>query len=191
MTVEDILEELVGDIMDEHDKEEPGVQELAPGVFVVDAQMWVEDINERMDLDLPTDEAYETIGGLIIDRLGHLPQHPGEKVEIGRGRRDARGHADARAAHREGEDRCPPSGRERRQRTVKPELREMSGMKKRIAVLASGQGFELPGCDRCYRAGKVPATCVALITDNPKAYAIERAEKAQVPVRVIDYALVS
>ena len=82
-TVEDILEELVGDIMDEYDKEEPEVQELAPGVFVVDAQMWVEDINERMDLKLPTDEAYETIGGLIIDRLGHLPQHPGEKVEIG------------------------------------------------------------------------------------------------------------
>jgi CBS domain containing-hemolysin-like protein len=45
--------------------------------------MWVEDINEQMDLKLPTDEAYETIGGLIIDRLGHLPQHPGEKVEIG------------------------------------------------------------------------------------------------------------
>ena len=51
VTVEDILEELVGDIMDEYDKEEPEVQELAPGVYVVDAQMWVEDINERMDLE--------------------------------------------------------------------------------------------------------------------------------------------
>jgi len=86
VTVEDILEELVGDIMDEYDKEEPEVQELSPGVFVVDAQIWVEDINERMNLDLPTDESYETVGGLIIDRLGHLPQHPGEKVEIGGGR---------------------------------------------------------------------------------------------------------
>jgi CBS domain containing-hemolysin-like protein len=82
VTVEDILEELVGDIMDEYDKEEPDVQEIAPGVFVVDAQMWVEDINEKMSLNLPTDESYETIGGLIIDRLGHLPLHPGEKVEI-------------------------------------------------------------------------------------------------------------
>jgi CBS domain containing-hemolysin-like protein len=82
VTVEDILEELVGDIMDEFDKEEPEIQELAPGVFVVDAQMWVDDINEQMEINLPTDEAYETIGGLIIDRLGHLPQHPGEKVEI-------------------------------------------------------------------------------------------------------------
>jgi len=78
VTVEDILEELVGDIMDEFDKEEPEVQELAPGVYVVDAQMWVEDINDRIGLTLPIDESYETVGGLIIDRLGHLPQHPGE-----------------------------------------------------------------------------------------------------------------
>jgi len=85
-TVEDILEELVGDIMDEFDKDEPDVQELSSGVYVVDAQMWVEDINDEMHLDLPTDEAYETVGGLIIERLGHLPQHPGEKVEIDEGR---------------------------------------------------------------------------------------------------------
>jgi len=86
VTVEDILEELVGDILDEFDKEEPDIQELAPGVHVIDAQMWVEDINESLDLALPTDESYETIGGLIIDRLGHIPQHPGEKVEIENGR---------------------------------------------------------------------------------------------------------
>jgi CBS domain containing-hemolysin-like protein len=40
VTVEDILEELVGDILDEFDNEEPGVQDLAPGVHVVEAQMW-------------------------------------------------------------------------------------------------------------------------------------------------------
>jgi CBS domain containing-hemolysin-like protein len=86
VTVEDILEELVGDILDEFDKEEPGVQEIAPGVHVVDGQMWVEEINETMGLSLPMDESYETIGGLVIDRLGHIPQHPGEKVEIDNGR---------------------------------------------------------------------------------------------------------
>ena len=82
VTVEDILEELVGDIMDEYDKEEPDVQEIAKGVYAVDARMWVEDINEQLALNLPTNEAYETISGLIIDRLGHLPLHPGEKVEL-------------------------------------------------------------------------------------------------------------
>ena len=82
VTVEDILEEIVGDIMDEYDKEEPEIQNLSDGVFVVDAQMWVEDLNDTMGLTLPVSESYETIGGLIIDRLGHLPQHPGEKAEI-------------------------------------------------------------------------------------------------------------
>jgi len=86
VTVEDILEELVGDILDEFDKEEPGVQELAPGVHVVDGQMWVEEINETMGLSLPVSESYDTVGGLLIDRLGHIPQHPGEKVEIDDGR---------------------------------------------------------------------------------------------------------
>jgi CBS domain containing-hemolysin-like protein len=86
ITVEDILEELVGDILDEFDKEEPGVQELVSGVHVVDAQMWIEEINDILDLALPIDESYETLGGLVIDRLGHLPQHPGEKVEIDNGR---------------------------------------------------------------------------------------------------------
>ena len=84
-TVEDILEEIVGDIMDEYDKEEPDIQNISDGVFVVDAQMWIEDINERMEIDLPVDESYETVGGLIIDRLGHIPLHPGEKVEINEG----------------------------------------------------------------------------------------------------------
>ncbi|MDD1695395.1 MAG: hemolysin family protein [Methanoregula sp.] len=86
VTVEDILEEIVGDILDEYDKEEPDIQNISEGVFVVDAQMWVDDINERLGIDLPVDESYETIGGLIIDRLGHIPMHPGEKVEIGEGK---------------------------------------------------------------------------------------------------------
>ena len=85
-TVEDILEEIVGDILDEYDKEEPDIQTISDGVFVVDAQMWVEDINERIGIDLPVEESYETVGGLIIDRLGHIPLHPGEKVEINEGK---------------------------------------------------------------------------------------------------------
>ena len=86
VTVEDILEELVGDIMDEYDKEEPEIQNISEGVFVVDAQMWVDDINERLRISLPTDESYETVGGLIIDRLGHIPLHPGEKIAINDGK---------------------------------------------------------------------------------------------------------
>jgi CBS domain containing-hemolysin-like protein len=81
VTVEDILEELVGDILDEFDKEEPEIQKLGEGVFLVDAKVWVEDLNDELDLNLPIHESYETIGGLLIDRLGHIP-HPGESAYI-------------------------------------------------------------------------------------------------------------
>jgi phosphoribosylglycinamide formyltransferase 1 len=60
---------------------------------------------------------------------------------------------------------------------------------KRIVVLASGRGSNFQAVIEAIRAGRIPAACVALITDNPKAYAIERAQKAGVPVIVLDYAL--
>jgi len=61
-------------------------------------------------------------------------------------------------------------------------------MKKRIAVLASGRGSNFQAVIDAIATGKIPASCVALITDNPKAYAIERAEMADIPVKVIDFA---
>jgi phosphoribosylglycinamide formyltransferase 1 len=64
-------------------------------------------------------------------------------------------------------------------------------MKKRIAVLASGRGSNFQAVIEAIQQGKIPAVCVALITDNPGAYAIERAEKAGIPVKVIDYSLFS
>ena len=62
-------------------------------------------------------------------------------------------------------------------------------MKKRIAVLASGRGSNFQSVIEAIQQGKIPAVCVALITDNPGAYAVERAEKAGIPVKVIDYSL--
>jgi phosphoribosylglycinamide formyltransferase-1 len=61
-------------------------------------------------------------------------------------------------------------------------------MKKRIAVLASGRGSNFQAVIDAIQEGKIPATCAALITDNPKAYAIERAKMAKIPVTVIDFA---
>jgi len=59
---------------------------------------------------------------------------------------------------------------------------------KRIAVIASGRGSNFQAVLDAIRNGTVPAECTALITDNPKAYALERAKKAGVPCRIIDYA---
>jgi putative hemolysin len=81
VTVEDILEELVGDILDEFDQEEPDIQKVGEGVYIVDAQKWVEELNEELGIHLPLHESYETIGGLFIDRHGHIP-HPGESISV-------------------------------------------------------------------------------------------------------------
>lgn len=59
---------------------------------------------------------------------------------------------------------------------------------KRIAVLASGRGSNFQAVIEAVAAGRIPAACVALITDNPKAYAIERAQKANIAVIVLNYA---
>ncbi len=60
-------------------------------------------------------------------------------------------------------------------------------MTKRIAVLASGRGSNFQAVIDAIACGQVPGLCIALITDNPRAYAIERAKKAGIPVTIVDY----
>ena len=81
VTVEDMLEELVGEIMDEFDEEEPEVQQIEEGVYLVDARAWVGHLNKNLNLDLPLTDSYETLGGLVIDRLGYIPRR-GEVAKI-------------------------------------------------------------------------------------------------------------
>ncbi|KQC05733.1 MAG: hypothetical protein APR53_06325 [Methanoculleus sp. SDB] len=81
VTVEDMLEELVGEILDEFDEELPQVQAIDTGVYIVDARSWVDRINEEIGIDLPIEESYETVGGLLTDKLGHIPRR-GEVVEL-------------------------------------------------------------------------------------------------------------
>ena len=58
---------------------------------------------------------------------------------------------------------------------------------KRIAVLASGRGSNFQAVINAIARGEIPASCCGLITDNPGAYAIERAKKAGIPVYIVDY----
>ncbi|MDK2974771.1 MAG: magnesium and cobalt exporter, family [Methanofollis sp.] len=84
VTVEDILEELVGEILDEFDEEEPTIEKLGEGVYMVDAHVWVEHLNEELGTVLPIGESYETIGGLLFTMLGHIPLR-GEVVKLENG----------------------------------------------------------------------------------------------------------
>jgi Mg2+/Co2+ transporter CorC len=79
-TIEDVLEQIVGDIDDEHDPEDVDpIQELDSGRFNVLAQTRIEAFNEYFETVLD-DEEYDTVGGLILHELGRLPRR-GEKVE--------------------------------------------------------------------------------------------------------------
>jgi len=72
VTIEDILEEIVGEITDEYDIERPPVEHLADGSVRVTARLPVEDLGEIFDVELPGDEV-ETVGGLLAQALGRVP----------------------------------------------------------------------------------------------------------------------
>ncbi len=73
VTMEDILEELVGDIQDEHDTELPIVEKQSDDSYVVDAHETLEDINEFLPSPLPEEEEYNTLSGLITYEHGSVP----------------------------------------------------------------------------------------------------------------------
>ena len=81
VTIEDILEELVGEIEDEHDLPEQEIELLSPTEAVVQGRARIEDINEVLGTDLPEDE-YETAAGLVSGIAGHIPE-PGDVVRCG------------------------------------------------------------------------------------------------------------
>jgi CBS domain containing-hemolysin-like protein len=81
VTLEDLIEELVGEIVDEYDVEEPPVQPLSGGELSVSARLDVDDLAKLVHAELP-DGDWDTVGGLFINLLGRVPGE-GESVEAG------------------------------------------------------------------------------------------------------------
>ena len=82
VTIEDVLEQIVGEIDDEHDYDEgSGIFRRGPNDFSVKARTAIEDFNEHFGTDF-SDEEFDTIGGLVVNVLGHLPKR-GESAELG------------------------------------------------------------------------------------------------------------
>ncbi len=74
VTIEDVLEEIVGEIYDEHEKAEPRIKESSPGCYTVPARMAIEELADLFDMELADQELYETVGGLVITHAGRVPQ---------------------------------------------------------------------------------------------------------------------
>lgn len=81
VTMEDIIEEVMGDIDDEYDEVEPEIQKIAEDTYIVDGSMDLDDIDEELGIDLESENS-ETIGGFIIDILGEIPDENDTGREI-------------------------------------------------------------------------------------------------------------
>ena len=85
VTIEDLLEEIVGEIQDEYDVEEPMIVKLSDDEARVDGRAAVDDLEELFDTHVPLEDAdqYDTVGGLVYHRIGGVPK-PGDQITVGR-----------------------------------------------------------------------------------------------------------
>ena len=81
MTVEDIVEELFGEIEDEHDTTDLHEEQLSEHLFKFSARLEVDYINENYKLELPVGDDFETLGGLIMSQTGEIPEQD-EEIKI-------------------------------------------------------------------------------------------------------------
>ncbi|MGD9647151.1 MAG: hemolysin family protein [Pirellulales bacterium] len=80
VTIEDVLEEIVGEIADEHDEAfVDGIRQINDHTSEISARLSIEEFNERLGLQLPDAEDFDTVGGFVFNEIGHLPT-PGEQV---------------------------------------------------------------------------------------------------------------
>ena len=81
VTLEDLLEEITGEIYDETDKEEKPIKRIEPRTYLIKGNTELDLINEQLKLDLEEREDSNTISGLILDRLGRIPKKK-DKLKI-------------------------------------------------------------------------------------------------------------
>ncbi len=79
ITLEDVIEEIVGEIQDEYDKEKPLYRKIDENHFLIDAKIDLDELNDKLNLNLPVDKNYESLGGFIFNLIGSVPE---KKQEI-------------------------------------------------------------------------------------------------------------
>jgi CBS domain containing-hemolysin-like protein len=81
VTLEDLVEELIGEVADEHDRREPGVRQAPDDSWSLPGMLRLDEVEERVGLDIPEDEDYDTIGGFVMAELGKVPER-GDTVTL-------------------------------------------------------------------------------------------------------------
>ena len=81
VTLEDVVEEVMGEIRDPYDQEESNAIRQSDGSFIVDGSITIYDLEEETDIEFPEERDYDTLGGFILDILTDIPQ-TAEKVEF-------------------------------------------------------------------------------------------------------------
>ena len=82
VTIEDLIEEIVGEIQDEYDKEEEEViKKVQEGIYEIDAMIDIETLNKELEIELPESEDYESLGGLVVTEMGKVAE-PGDSIEL-------------------------------------------------------------------------------------------------------------
>ncbi|KPU43146.1 magnesium and cobalt efflux protein CorC [Oxobacter pfennigii] len=79
VTIEDLVEEVMGNIFDEHDESQESITEIDKNTYLIDGLISIDDINERFQLKLPSDN-FETIGGFVVDLLGSIPSEEEDQM---------------------------------------------------------------------------------------------------------------
>ena len=80
VTIEDLIEQIMGDINDEHDDEEESIQKLSDNVYLINGTTEIREVNKELNLELEN-ENYDTISALVIENLGYIPEE-GEKPSV-------------------------------------------------------------------------------------------------------------
>jgi CBS domain containing-hemolysin-like protein len=74
ITLEDIIEEIFGEIEDEHDKNELFEKQIDENTFILSGRHEIEELNKKYHLNIPEDDSYETLGGYILSKIGEIPE---------------------------------------------------------------------------------------------------------------------
>ncbi|MEZ5975144.1 MAG: hemolysin family protein [Planctomycetota bacterium] len=82
VTMADVVGEIVGEFLEEHDQEDQRIREVERGTWELSAGLHVSEVNEALELEIPEEEDFETLGGFVLAKLGHIPA-AGESFEFG------------------------------------------------------------------------------------------------------------